>query len=87
MDAPKESETYGRFRVIYYGSEFDGIVYYTNEDHARTTIDDALYKEFMGIITSQYGVKSSEEGNATILNEFKTLMILMQVMSMETMKW
>ena len=71
IDAPKGSDlneaTFDGFWTVAYTSNTEAAVYYTNEEVSNTKIDDAFYKEFMDNVTSQKGVKSSVEGNATIV--------------------
>ena len=62
IEAPKGCEfdngTYDGFWVTYYGSNFNGIIYYT--------IDDAYYDELLNNVTSRQGVNSYAEGDVTI---------------------
>ncbi|WP_459538018.1 hypothetical protein [Methanobrevibacter sp.] len=77
IEAPKGCEfdngTYDGFWVTYYGSKFDGIVYYTNDDSAQVTIDDAYYDEFIKNITSHEGIKSYVDGDVTIVEGIQNI--------------
>ena len=77
IGAPKGTEfdngTYDGFWVTYYGSKFDGIVYYTNEDSARVKIDNEYYDKFIKNITSHDGIKSYVEGNVTIVEGIQNI--------------
>lgn len=77
IDAPKGSDlneaTFDGFWTVAYTSNTEAAVYYTNEEVSNTKIDDAFYKEFMDNVTSQKGVKSSVEGNATIVEGIQNI--------------
>ncbi len=77
IDAPKGSDlneaTFDGFWTVAYTSNTKAAVYYTNDEISNTTIDDAFYKEFMDNVTSQKGVKSSVEGNATIVEGIQNI--------------
>ena len=77
IEAPKGTEfdngTFDGYWTTYYGSEFDGIVYYTNGDLVGTTIDDAYYDEFINNITSHDGINSYEEGDVTIVEGIQNI--------------
>lgn len=77
IDAPKGSDlsdaTFDGFWTVAYTANNDAAVYYTSEELSNTKIDDAFYNEFMDNVTSQDGVKSSEEGNATIVEGIQNI--------------
>lgn len=77
IEAPKGTEfdngTFDGYWTTYYGSEFDGIVYYTNGDLIGATIDDAFYDEFINNITSDERVNSHVEGNVTIVEGIQNI--------------
>ena len=77
INAPKGSDlneaTFDGFWTVAYTSNTEAAVYYTNEEVSNTKIDDAFYKEFMDNVTSQKGVKSSVEGNATIVEGIQNI--------------
>lgn len=77
IDAPKGSDlsdaTFDGFWTVAYTANNDAAVYYASEEISNTKIDDAFYKEFMDNVTSQDGVKSSEEGNATIVEGIQNI--------------
>ena len=77
IDAPKGSDlddaTFDGFWTIAYTANTDAAVYYACEETSNTKIDDAFYKEFIDNVTSQKGVKSSVEGNATIVEGIQNI--------------
>ena len=77
INAPKGSDlddaTFDGFWTVAYTAKNEAAVYYTNEEVSNTKIDDAFYKEFMDNVTSQKGVKSSVEGNATIVEGIQNI--------------
>lgn len=77
IDAPKGSEfdngTYDGYWLVYYAPGCDAAVYYTNDDSAKTKIDDAYYNEFIKNVTSQEGVKSSEIDNVTVVEGIQNI--------------
>ena len=77
INAPKGSDlsdaTFDGFWTVAYTANNDAAVYYTSEEISNIKIDDAFYKEFMDNVTSQDGVKSSEEGNATIVEGIQNI--------------
>lgn len=77
INAPKGSDldeaTFDGFWTVAYTDNNDAAVYYACEETSNTKIDDAFYKEFMDNVTSQKGVKSSVEGNATIVEGIQNI--------------
>ena len=77
INAPKGSDlddaTFDGFWTISYTANNEAAVYYACEETSNTKIDDAFYKEFIDNITSQKGVKSSVEGNATIVEGIQNI--------------
>lgn len=77
INAPKGSDlneaTFDGFWTVAYTANNEASVWYTCEEISNTTIDDAFYKEFMDNVTSQKGVKSSVEGNATIVEGIQNI--------------
>ena len=77
INAPKGSDlddaTFDGFWTIAYTANTDAAVYYACEETSNTKIDDAFYKEFIDNVTSQKGVKSSVEGNATIVEGIQNI--------------
>ena len=77
INAPKGSDlsdaTFDGFWTVAYTANNDAAVYYASEEISNTKIDDAFYNEFMDNVTSQDGVKSSEEGNATIVEGIQNI--------------
>lgn len=77
INAPKGSDldeaTFDGFWTVAYTANNDAAVYYACEETSNTKIDDAFYKEFIDNVTSQKGVKSSVEGNATIVEGIQNI--------------
>ncbi len=77
INAPKGSDlnetTFDGFWTVAYTANNEASVWYTCEEISNTTIDDAFYKEFMDNVTSQKGVKSSDDGNATIVEGIQNI--------------
>lgn len=77
INAPKGSNlsdaTFDGFWTVAYTANPKAAVYYACEETSNTKIDDAFYKEFMDNVTSQDGVKSSEEGNVTIVEGIQNI--------------
>lgn len=77
INAPKGSEfnngTYDGFWIVYSSPGCDAVVYYTNDKAANTKIDDAYYDNFIKNVTSQKGIKSSEEGNITVVEGIQNI--------------
>ena len=77
INAPKGSDldeaTFDGFWTVAYTANTEAAVYYACEETTNTKIDDAFYKEFIDNVTSQDGVKSSVEGNATIVEGIQNI--------------
>ena len=77
INAPKGSDlddaTFDGFWTVSYTANNEAAVYYACEETSNTKIDDAFYKEFIDNVTSQKGVKSSVEGNATIVEGIQNI--------------
>ncbi|WP_295609459.1 hypothetical protein [uncultured Methanobrevibacter sp.] len=77
INAPKGSEfnngTYDGFWRVYSAVGCDAVVYYTNDESANTTIDDAYYDKFINNVTSQNGVNSSKNGNVTVVEGIQNI--------------
>ena len=77
INAPKGSEfnngTYDGFWIVYSASACDAVIYYTNEESAKTAIDDAYYDEFINNVTSQNSVSSSKDGNVTVVEGIQNI--------------
>lgn len=77
INAPKGSNfnngTYDGFWIVYSAPECDAVVYYTDDKAANTKIDDAYYDDFIKNVTSQKGIKSSEEGNVTVVEGIQNI--------------
>ena len=77
VNAPKGSNfnngTYDGFWIVYSAPECDAVVYYTDDKAANTKIDDAYYDDFIKNITSQKGIKSSKEGNVTVVEGIQNI--------------
>lgn len=77
INVPKGSDlsdaTFDGFWTVAYTANNDAAVYYASEEISNTKIDDAFYNEFMDNVTSQDGVKSSVEGNATIVEGIQNI--------------
>ena len=77
VNAPKGSNfnngTYDGFWIVYSAPECDAVIYYTDDKAANTKIDDVYYDDFIKNITSQKGIKSSKEGNVTVVEGIQNI--------------